>query len=98
MKRLFNEHFIRKETCLNGAWNLVPDYDNVGLDEGWANGLPNDKSRKTLVPGVWNLEPELFHHFGVCWYEKEVVTSSRALFYFGAVTGQCTVYLDGKEL
>lgn len=98
MKRLFNEHFIRKETYLNGSWTLVPDYDNVGLDEGWANGLPSDKSHKILVPGVWNLEPELYHHFGVSWYEKEIVTSSRALFYFGAVTGLCTVYLDGQEI
>lgn len=98
MTRLFNEHYKRKETSLNGGWTLLPDFNDEGVAAGWANGLPAEGARKVIVPGVWNLEPGLFHHFGVCWYEKEVVTGSRAMFEFGAVTGLCTVYLDGVEL
>ena len=54
MTRLFNEHYKRKETSLNGGWTLVPDFNDEGVNAGWAKGLPAEGARKVIVPGVWN--------------------------------------------
>lgn len=97
MTRLFAEHFTRKVTSLNGGWRLMPDHENKGLENGWHKGLPAE-ARTVIVPGVWNSEPDLFHHFGVCWYEKDIVTGERSMIEFGAVACDAKVYLDGEEL
>lgn len=39
MVRLFEEHLIRKCTCLDGAWRMQADLCDVGESEQWELGL-----------------------------------------------------------
>lgn len=96
--RLFNEHNLRKVTSLNGVWRMIPDRENKGLELGYNKELP-DGAKTVILPSVWNSEDGLFHHFGVCWYEKDIFTASENIMLeFGAVTGYSRVYLDGELL
>ena len=98
MTRLFFEHDIRKVTSLNGAWKIIPDYERNGEKLGWQSSLP-ESAKTAIVPHVWNLEPGLFHHFDVCWYEKVFKSNGgHILISFGAVSGLCRVWLDGAYL
>ena len=98
MTRLFPEHYKRRVHSLNGAWRMIPDFSLEGEESGWQNGLPAG-ARTVMVPSVWNQELDLFHHFGVCWYEKEFTCDTeRIMLEFGAVSGYTKVYLDGELL
>ena len=96
--RLFNEHTLRKVTSLNGTWRMIPDNENKGLELGYNKELPGD-AKAVILPSVWNFEEGLFRYFGVCWYEKDIVTETEnILISFGAVTGYAKVYFDGELL
>ncbi len=98
MTRLFAQHVKRTVTSLNGAWKLMPDFDGVGEAQEWNKSLP-EEARTVIVPSVWNNEPDLFHHFGICWYQKDIFTAGgNLLLEFGAVSGYAKVYFDGELL
>ncbi|MBQ8162890.1 MAG: beta-glucuronidase [Clostridia bacterium] len=97
MKRLFDEHKIRRVTELSGAWHFSIDADDIGEQNGWQNGLPTAKS--VIVPSVWNNEIGLLNYEGAAWYEKRFYTSGGTLrFVFESVMTEAKVWLDGNKL
>ena len=98
MLRLFETSSKRNIKELSQKWRLIPDFDNSGLEKGFANGLPQE-ARYTFVPSCWNFELDLFHHYGTVWYETEfIATEDNAMLVFGAVNNYCDVYVDGKHV
>ena len=73
MLRLFDTSTKRDIKELSQKWRLIPDFDNMGDEKGYANGLP-EEARYTFVPSCWNFELDLFHHYGTTWYETEFET------------------------
>ena len=95
--RLFDEHIIRKTKSLDGAWRFAVDENNIGITDGWQNGLPNYDT--VIVPSVWNMTRNLMEYEGAAWYERSFYTEGGTLrFVFGGVMTEARVYLDGKEI
>ena len=97
MKRLFEEHTVRRVQSLDGAWGFLKDPDDCGIAKGWCRGL--ESTETVAVPSVWNTKQGELCYEGVAWYEKKFYSAGGTLrFVFGAVMTEATVYLDGKEL
>ncbi len=104
----------RKTTSLSGAWHIIVDPLESGLNaEYYRNRKPKDKSdlveynfdaSETLtVPGDWNTRKEkLLFYEGPLWYEKSFTYSkrerTRVFVYFGAVNYRARTYLNGEAL
>jgi len=103
-----------KTTSLNGAWHIIVDPLESGLNaEYFRNRKPKDKSElveydfeasETLnVPGDWSTQKEkLLFYEGPLWYEKSFTYSkrehTRMFVYFGAVNYRARIYLNGEAL
>ena len=97
MKRIFNEHLIRKATSLDGSWKFSIDPSDVGEKEGWQKKLPSGDT--VVVPSCWNNELRLLNYTGAAWYEKEFYTDGGTLrFEFESVMSEANVYLDGEKI
>lgn len=97
MNRLFQEHIIRKTTCLDGAWQFSIDPEDKGEKENWHLSLPQWEN--TIVPSVWNTQMGLLEYEGAAWYEKSFYTNGGTLrFIFEAVMTKADVWLDGEKL
>jgi beta-glucuronidase len=104
----------RATTSLNGAWNIIIDPYETGLNARfYRNAKPKDKSdlveydfdkSPTLnVPGDWNTQNErLFFYENPVWYRRVFTYQKhegmRAFIYFGAANYQARVYLNGEKL
>lgn len=99
MEHIYTEHYKRKTTSLNGDWEFAIDPDNVGKDEKWYEKFPKDHYCLN-IPGCWNLQIlDLFDYKGIGWYKKDFYCEECILqLEFGAVSGECEVYLDGEFL
>ena len=102
MLRLFETSTKRDIKELSQKWRLMPDFDNSGDKNGYANGIPTD-ARYTFVPSCWNFELDLFHHYGTTWYETEFDAPSidareKAYLKFDAVDCFATYFVNGKEI
>ena len=97
MKRLFEEHIVRKVADLGGAWKFSTDPQDVGERDGWNVAIPNGQS--VSVPTLWNSEIGLLQYEGAAWYERKFYTEGGTLrFVFEAVMTAADVWLDGKKL
>ncbi len=96
MKRLFNQHKVRKTVDLNGPWKFKLDPDNVGEKECWWTGL--NESETVIVPSCWNNELRLLNYEGNAWYQKEfeIAEAQDVLFEFASVMTKADVWVDGK--
>ncbi len=106
--------FNRPTISLNGAWHIIIDPYETGLNERYyENRKPKDKSDRveynfavseTLnVPGDWNTQKEkLFFYEGSVWYEKDFDyhprVHTRVFLHFGAANYLTRVYLNGAKL
>ncbi|HEY1465325.1 MAG TPA: glycoside hydrolase family 2 TIM barrel-domain containing protein [Terriglobales bacterium] len=104
----------RTATSLNGAWNIIIDPYEAGLNSRYyRNAKPKDKNdlveydfdkSPTLnVPGDWNTQNEqLFFYENPVWYRRVFTyhkqPGARAFVYFGAANYQARVYLNGEKL
>lgn len=99
MERVFQRSVKRKSIPLNGQWNITFDPEDTGQQRGFHLGrnLSDDVS---FVPSCWNFELGRFDYMGVVWYSRKFIISETAnsKIIFHAVSGQATVFLDGKEL
>ena len=101
MKRLFEQHKIRKTIDLNGPWKFKLDPDNVGMDkEAWMLKDLTD-AETVIVPSCWNNELRLLNYEGAAWYQKKFEISedynkSDFLFEFGSVMTKADVWIDGE--
>ena len=97
MARLFEERTKRHIKCLDGAWKMRVDKDNIGIDQAWFND--NIGGDTVIVPSVFATDKNLFTYEGVAWYEKSFYFEGGTLFLsFGAVMTVADVWLDGKHL
>jgi len=105
--------FNREKCSLNGKWNILIDQSNLGMRKHYGNiPLPKDKTdfvsesfgggKQLTVPGDWNSQdPELKYYEGNVWYERKFYVKNIAdhmLLRFGAVSQNCTVFVNGKQL
>jgi beta-glucuronidase len=104
----------RKTMSLNGAWHIIVDPLETGLNaKYYLNRKPkdkaelieydSDKSETLQVPGDWNTQKEkLLFYEGPIWYEKSFAYSkrehTRVFAYFGAVNYRARIYLNGEAL
>lgn len=63
------------------------------LDEG---GL--DRPETVLVPGVWESHPTLVNYRGRAFFEQRIICSGNVRIWFGGVSFQAEVFLDGESL
>ena len=97
MKRLFNPHLKRNVITLSGPWKFLADTENVGMEQGWYNGLPGGDT--VIVPSVWNNELGMLNFEGCGWYEKKFMTQGGSIMLeFESVMTASTVWLDGKKI
>lgn len=97
MRRLFDEHILRKTVSLDGFWNFKTDEKDIGKEEKWFKGLEN--SVIASVPSVWNIESGLLSYEGVAWYEKKVhLEKGTAKLCFDAVLTEADVWFDNDYL
>lgn len=97
MRRLFDEHILRKTVSLDGFWNFKTDEKDIGKEEKWFNGLEN--SVIASVPSVWNIESGLLSYEGVAWYQKKVhLEKGTAKLCFDAVLTEADVWFDNDYL
>ncbi|MBQ7760939.1 MAG: beta-glucuronidase [Clostridia bacterium] len=97
MKRLFNEHIIRKTFELSGTWCFTTDPQDVGKEKGYQNG--SFEGQTVTVPSCWNTELGLLNYDGVCWYKRDFYTEGGTLrFLFESVMTYGEVWLDGNYL
>src|SRR3954451_24600193 len=93
---------IRNKLDLSGIWDFQVDPEEVGEQNGWANGLP--VSRPIAVPGSWNEQYEdLFNYLGLAWYvTRAYVPSSwqgqRVFIRVGSANYVGTVYINGVQV
>ena len=97
MRRLFDEHKIRKTVDLNGSWKFKLDPDNVGKEQGWFNGWSDGET--VIVPSCWNNELRLLNYEGAAWYQREFeITEADGcpdlLFNFDSVMTRAEVWID----
>jgi beta-glucuronidase len=104
----------RTTISLNGAWHIIVDPLESGLDaKYYRNHKPKDQTdlveydfdlSETLnVPGDWNTQKEkLLFYEGPIWYEKSFSYKkrehTRVFVYLGAVNYFARVYLNGEKL
>lgn len=94
MIRLFENN--SKTYALDKRWSFKTDEKDVGTDEKWYLNFPSDSSL-IYVPSCWNNELGLFEYEGTAWYKTEFFIESESVHItFGAVSGECVVYVDGK--
>lgn len=97
MRRLFEEHLVRKCICLDGTWRFLTDPENRGETEHWYRALPAGEN--VIVPSVWNTKMGYLTYEGAAWYEKKFYTAGGTLrFIFEAVLTQADIWLDGVKL
>lgn len=87
MLRLFAEHKFRKAITLEGVWRLTP------LDG-------TEREFSAIVPGIWEMIPQLTQYRGKVRYEKTFVTEEDGglLLRFGGVSHTADVLLDGQHV
>jgi len=104
----------RTTISLNGAWHIIVDPLESGLDaKYYRNHKPKDQSdlveydfelSETLnVPGDWNTQREqLLFYEGPVWYRRtfnyQKRPGTRVFVYFGAANYQARVFLNGEKL
>lgn len=104
----------RSTQSLDGKWNIVVDWYNVGNAEDISNNrkpanrydlieFSFDNSQTLDVPGDWNSQkPELKYYEGIIWYLREFdyqpENSKEVYLNFGGVSSVCDVYLNGNKL
>ena len=95
------ENAYRQMKSLDGFWNFCADKENVGLAQGWGNGLGGSDIRVMGVPASWNEQQnDLYNFHGKGWYEKDIFVpadyADRAIYIrCGSVAGEATVYVNG---
>ena len=97
MRRLFEQHKIRKSIDLNGKWRFKLDPSNIGKDEGWWNTYIEGEA--VIVPSCWNNELRLLNYEGAAWYQREFEITEKdgspdLLFNFDSVMTMATVWID----
>ena len=90
MERLYQRHFVRKTTSLDGLWHFSKA----------KAGKPYGKEMMLAVPCAWESHPELCAYRGQGLYRREVQLhrAGSIRLYFGAVSHYAKVLWDGETV
>ncbi|MBR4873999.1 MAG: beta-glucuronidase, partial [Clostridia bacterium] len=98
MRRMFDEHVVRKVISLDGAWKFMTDPGNVGEAQAWYREIP-EGALHMEVPSCWNNSFGLLEYEGAAWYSKQFYCEGGCIrLCFGAVMTAADVWLDGEKL
>ena len=98
MRRIFDEHIVRRVMSLDGAWDFLTDPKDVGITEEWFDSFP-ETAVHTEVPSCWNNTFGLLEYEGAAWYSKRFYCEGGCIrICFGAVMTEADVWLDGNKL
>jgi beta-glucuronidase len=93
---------VRNKLDLSGIWDFKTDPEQVGVSNGWFNGLAG--ARPIAVPGSWNEQYEdIFSYLGLAWYVKRTYVPSswqgqRVFIRVGSANYYGTVYVNGQQV
>ncbi|MAE63024.1 MAG: hypothetical protein CMJ18_02025 [Phycisphaeraceae bacterium] len=100
---VFDRHWTRHAVIAplpRDGWKFRKDRARVGEEKGWARpGIDLDGWHDIRIGDWWDAFG--FHHLGTAWYRLEWTVPEEAerypqrLLAFGAVDGECAVYVDG---
>jgi hypothetical protein len=100
---VFDRHWSRHEVLAvlpSTGWKFKKDRRLVGEREGWSAAGLDESDWHDIGIGDW-WDAFGFHHIGVAWYRLawtvpgDAAGHDRLLLAFGAVDGDCAVYLNG---
>ena len=91
MERLFINHQIREQECLDGIW----DFQTI---EGME--LPEIYEDTMAVPSCWEMNVKYCRYTGFAAYKRKVFVkeNGNVRFVFKGVSHTCEVYLDGQKI
>jgi hypothetical protein len=100
--RLWNDYDFIEDVPRQG-WKIKKDSEDIGDQQGWARPGFDDSAWFDIEIGDWwgNFD---FHATGVVWYRREWTVPKKAsgqkklLLAFGAVDGENSIYINGKNL
>ena len=100
--RLWNDYDLLEDVPKKG-WKIKKDLDDIGDKQGWAEPEFDDSEWYDIEIGDWwdNFD---FHATGLAWYRGEWTVTDEAagrrklLLAFGAVDGENSIYIDGKNI
>lgn len=95
----------RERRLLDGMWRFKVDWDNNGIESGWA-GQKLPGTREMAVPGSVNdvfADENVRNHVGYYFYQRDVQVPAswddqQILVRFGSVTHEAVVFVNGTEL
>ena len=112
--RAMQNVMARECISLNGNWDILPDPSSLGPSRHWEHlKTPKNENQlvelrydgwyKLYVPGDWNHQRVEFSYYqGDMWYKREFTyapkDNSRVFLHFGAVSQNCSVFLNGERL
>jgi len=84
-------------------WHFQPDPKENGSELGWFKAEFNDTAWPTIDADRWWQEQGYTGYNGVAWYRRQIPTplyknQQRVFLYLGAVDGDATIYVNGKEM
>ncbi|MHC4540833.1 MAG: glycoside hydrolase family 2 protein [Planctomycetota bacterium] len=90
---------------LNGQWNFAFDFDQVGVEQGWAKD-PSGFDRQIVVPFCPESKLSGIQHTGfipVVWYHRTFTVPDkwdgmRIFLHFGAVDYDCRAWVNGSAV
>ena len=96
------QNTARNKLDISGIWDFQADPDEIGVVNGWFNGL--SEARPIAVPGSWNEQYEdIFNYFGLGWYIKRIFIpqswqGENVFIRVGSACYYGTVYINGEEV
>ena len=101
MRAAFGDFSIAQN--LDKAWRFRQDADDQGLSAGWMNPDYDDDAWDIIHALDWWQNQGHATYLGTAWYRRAFVPTAvaadrRRILYFGAVDGDATVFLDGRNI
>ncbi|MBQ7337544.1 MAG: hypothetical protein IJW40_03710 [Clostridia bacterium] len=89
------------ETYRDG-WLICHDPQNVGKEQGWQRGIPEEGAKPCVVPSF--AHQSFCYEHGIFWYQKRLTTRLRpdadhaVILCIGAADFLCETYLNGSRV
>ena len=100
LKQMKNPRIVQNH---NKQWRFQTDAANAGTAANWFAPTFDASQWPLLTADRWWQEQGYPNYHGAAWYRRSFTTpkhnaGQRVLIYFGAVDGDATVYINGKEV
>jgi beta-glucuronidase len=93
---------FRNKLDLSGIWDFKIDPEEVGVQNGWFNGLA--EGRPIAVPGSWNEQcQDLYVYLGMAWYARttyipQAWKDQRVMLRVGSANYWAAVWVNGRKV